>query len=92
MLAQVFNPTEIKKNGPATRPAIAPARRVAFLLRARGVVLPDTRPKLLRRVCTVNRCWSSAGEGVNCRYSRVIAILRVRDASDLLRGAHLISP
>jgi hypothetical protein len=63
MLGQVFNPTEIKKNGPATRPAIAPARRVAFLLTAGGVVLPDTRPKLLRRGCTVNRCWSSAGGG-----------------------------
>ena len=29
MLAQLFNPTETKKNGPATRPAIAPARRSA---------------------------------------------------------------
>jgi hypothetical protein len=42
MLAEVFNPTEIKKNGPATRPAIAPARRVAFLFNAGWVVLPGT--------------------------------------------------
>jgi hypothetical protein len=35
MLAQVFNPTEIKKNGPATRPAIAPARRAAIPFNAR---------------------------------------------------------
>ena len=42
MLAHVVSPTEIKKNGPATRPAIAPARRVAFLLRAGWVVLPGT--------------------------------------------------
>jgi hypothetical protein len=61
MLAQVSNPTEIKKNGPARRPAIAPARRVAFLVKAGGVVLPGTRPKLLRHGCTVNRCRSSTG-------------------------------
>jgi len=42
MLAQVFNPTEIKKNGPATRPAIAPARRVASLLNAGWVMLGGT--------------------------------------------------
>jgi hypothetical protein len=58
MLAQLFNPTEIRKNGPAARPAIAPARRVAFLLRAGGVALPGTRPKLLGHACTVNRCRS----------------------------------
>ena len=58
MLAQVFNPTEIKKNGPATRPAIAPARRVASLLKVGGVALPGTRPKLMRHRCTVNRCRS----------------------------------
>jgi len=38
----VFNPTEIKKNGPARRPAIAPARRVAFLFNAGWLVLADT--------------------------------------------------
>jgi hypothetical protein len=42
MLAQVFNPTEIKKNGPATRPAIAPARRTASPFRAALAVLPAT--------------------------------------------------
>jgi hypothetical protein len=42
MLAQVFNPTEIKNNGPATRPAIAPARRAAFLFNAGWMVLPGT--------------------------------------------------
>jgi hypothetical protein len=30
MLAQVFNPTEIKNNGPATTSASAPARSAAF--------------------------------------------------------------
>jgi hypothetical protein len=42
MLAQLFNPTEIKKNGPATRPAIAPARRSASPFRAALAVLPAT--------------------------------------------------
>ena len=42
MLAQLFNPTEIKKNGPATRPAIAPARRSALPFRAALAVLPAT--------------------------------------------------
>jgi hypothetical protein len=42
MLAQVFNPTEIKKNGPATTPAIAPAPRVIFLFNAGWVVLTGT--------------------------------------------------
>ena len=42
MLAQLFNPTEIKKNGPATRPAIAPARRSALPFRAALAVLPVT--------------------------------------------------
>jgi hypothetical protein len=42
MLAQMFNPTDTKKNGPATRPAIAPTRRVAFLFNAGWVVLPGT--------------------------------------------------
>src|SRR4029453_13806929 len=44
MLAQLFNPTEIKKNGPATRPAIAPARRNASPSRAALAVLPATSP------------------------------------------------
>jgi hypothetical protein len=30
MLAQLCNPTEIKKNGPAARPAIAPTPRAAL--------------------------------------------------------------
>jgi hypothetical protein len=42
MLAQVFNPTEIKNNGPATTPASAPARRAAFLFTAGWVVLSGT--------------------------------------------------
>ena len=42
MLTQLFNPTEIKKNGPATRPAIAPARRSASPLPAALAVLPAT--------------------------------------------------
>jgi len=42
MLAQVFNPTEIKKNGPATRPAHTPARRNGFAFTAASVVLPTT--------------------------------------------------
>ena len=42
MLAQLFNPTEIKKNGPATMPAIAPARRTALPFRAAPAVLPAT--------------------------------------------------
>ena len=42
MLAQLFNPTEIKKNGPATSPAIAPARRSASPFSAASVVLPAT--------------------------------------------------
>ena len=42
MLTQLFNPTEIKKNGPATRPAIAPARRSASPLQAALAVLPAT--------------------------------------------------
>jgi hypothetical protein len=42
MLAQLFNPTEIKKNGPATSPAIAPARRSASPFKAALAVLPAT--------------------------------------------------
>jgi hypothetical protein len=42
MLAQLFNPTEIKKNGPAASPAIAPARRSASPFSAASVVLPAT--------------------------------------------------
>lgn len=42
MLAQLFNPTEIKKNGPATSPAIAPARRSAVPFSAALGVLPAT--------------------------------------------------
>ena len=42
MLAQLFNPAEIKKNGPATMPAIAPARRTALPFRAAPAVLPAT--------------------------------------------------
>ena len=42
MLAQLFNPTEIKKNGPATRPATAPARRSDLPFRAALAVLPAT--------------------------------------------------
>ena len=42
MLAQVLNPTEIKKNGPATRPASAPARRRASPFTAVSAVLPAT--------------------------------------------------
>ncbi len=42
MLAQVFNPTEIKKDGPARRPASAPARRRASPSTAVSAVLPAT--------------------------------------------------
>lgn len=42
MLAQVFNPTETKKNGPATMQANASARRTAFPFTAALVVLPAT--------------------------------------------------
>jgi hypothetical protein len=42
MLAQLFNPTEIKKNGPATRPATAPERRRAVPFSAALAVLPAT--------------------------------------------------
>jgi hypothetical protein len=42
MLAQLFNPTEIKKNGPAASPAIAPARRSDSPFTAASVVLPAT--------------------------------------------------
>ncbi len=41
MLAQLFNPTEIKK-GPAIRPAIAPTWRSASPSRAGLAVLPAT--------------------------------------------------
>jgi hypothetical protein len=131
MLAQVFNLTEIKKNGPATRPAIAPARRVAFLLRPDGMVLPGTGQSYIEAVDRFHRdsrddqdqhheslgaarlptarpvvvarssaqLWVQAalalqrGSGVkNSCPNRVIAILRVRDASDLQCSAHLINP
>ena len=42
MLAQLFNPTEIKKNGPATRPATVPERRTAVPFSAALAVLPAT--------------------------------------------------
>ena len=42
MLAQVFNPTEIKKNGPATRPANTPARCSVARFTAASAVLPAT--------------------------------------------------
>ena len=42
MLAQLFNPTETKKNGPATRPATAPERRSAVPFSAALAVLPAT--------------------------------------------------
>jgi hypothetical protein len=42
MLAQVFNPTETKKNGPATRPANTPPRRNGFAFIGASAVLPDT--------------------------------------------------
>ena len=43
MLAQVFNPTETKKNGPARRPASTPARRSVAPFTAASAVLPATR-------------------------------------------------
>jgi hypothetical protein len=67
MLAQVFNPTEIKKNGPARRPAIAPARRVAFLFNAGWVVLPGTAQ---------NYCEADASSIDACRSG---SFLRSRD-------------
>jgi hypothetical protein len=42
MLAQLFNPTEIKKNGPAARPAIAPTPRAALPFNAAWGVLAGT--------------------------------------------------
>jgi hypothetical protein len=47
-VAWVFNPTEIEKNSLATRPAIAPARRVVFLFNSGWVVLTGNGPKLCR--------------------------------------------
>ena len=61
MLAQVFNPTETKKNGPATRPPIAPARRVTFLFNAGWVVLA-ARPKAI-----ATQIPSSIGRSNRCR-------------------------
>jgi hypothetical protein len=43
MLAQVFNPTETKKNGPAREPASTPARRSVAAFTAASAVLPATR-------------------------------------------------
>jgi len=43
MLAQVFNPTESKKNGPTRRPASVPARWSALASAAAPVVLLATR-------------------------------------------------
>jgi hypothetical protein len=48
MLAQVFNPTETKKNGPARMPASTPARRSALPFTAASAVLPATSQKLRR--------------------------------------------
>jgi hypothetical protein len=45
MLAQVFNPTETKKNGPARMPASTPARRSALPFTAASAVLPATSQK-----------------------------------------------
>jgi hypothetical protein len=44
----MFNPTETKKNGPARRPASAPARRRGFAFTAALVVLPATSQRLWR--------------------------------------------
>jgi hypothetical protein len=71
MPAQVFNPTETKKNGPATRPAIAPARRVTFLFNAGWVVLAGTAQSYCDTGCTVNRCWLNLWlRGVETRSAR----------------------
>jgi len=43
MLAQVFNPTETKKNGPARRPAGTAARRSVASFTAVPALLPATR-------------------------------------------------
>jgi hypothetical protein len=78
MLAQVFNPTEIKNNGPATRPAIAPARRVAFLFNAGWVVLDGTAHSYCEadapsidagRICRPDESRRGAPKRVNLRYS-----------------------
>jgi hypothetical protein len=71
MLAQLFNPTVIKKNGPAARPAIAPAQRVAFLFNARLVVLPGSALSCRDAGCTVNRCkWNLSSRGLETRSAR----------------------
>ena len=57
MLAQVFNPTEIKKNGPATRPAHTPARRNGFAFTAASVVLPTTSQNYGDARDSVNAPW-----------------------------------
>jgi hypothetical protein len=44
MLAQVFKPTESKKNAPNRRQASVPARRSALASTAAPVVLLATRP------------------------------------------------
>jgi hypothetical protein len=78
MLAQVFNPTEIKKNGPATRPATAPARRVASLRNARlggacrhGQKLVDTDASSINagRIGVLTSTRDAKRLRVNLRYS-----------------------
>jgi hypothetical protein len=90
MLAQVFNPTEIKKNGPATRPASAPARRRASPFTAVSAVLPTTAPKLRRcprqrQRMIVGRGWSlgSAPRGE----AKANADQNCRDAADTTPGS-----
>jgi hypothetical protein len=59
MLADVFNPTETKKNGPASRPARTPARRSVARFTAASAVLPATA-----------QSYGDARDGVNARLWR----------------------
>jgi hypothetical protein len=59
MLAQVFNPTEIRKNGPARRPPSTPARCSAAPFTAASALLPATRQSLpVQAITVVSPYWA----------------------------------
>ena len=82
MLTQLFNPTEIKKNGPATRPAIAPARRSASPLHSSARGAASHQPKLWRCPSHVNgdhhRCtaWQCQRRNSSWMASTLVQALR----------------